>query len=78
MSILCLFCKGNSRKRLGKSRVVETRTVSSHAKHKGRTVRTFTKERVRQCLTCRWRWKTIEYVEAAKRGKKQYNLGGVK
>lgn len=53
-----------------KARVVETRKVGSHVTFRGKSTRTKTIKRVRECLECRYRWTTIEYVQAARRGRK--------
>ena len=69
MSIICMHCKPKrpGRHRLPKSRVIESRVVHSHVLFNGRSTRTRTMMRRRQC-ECGFRWLTLEYVLPAKRG----------
>lgn len=69
MSIICMHCKPKKpgRQPLPKSRVIESRVVYSHVQFNGRSARTRTMMRRRQC-ECGFRWQTIEYVLPAKRG----------
>jgi hypothetical protein len=66
MGVICLHCKvrGPGRPRSGvaggKSKVVETRRVKAKTRVRGRVEVTRTIMRIRQCLTCRWRWRTVE------------------
>lgn len=63
MTILCPHCKQNSKDSdAGASRVMATRrqSVRLHLGSAHKRVRTYTNIRLRQCLTCRWRWKTAE------------------
>ena len=69
MTIVCLHCKDSSagKSKLVKSKVLESRTVDSQAQHKGRTARTKTIRRRRQCLDCGYIWHTLEYLEQTNR-----------
>lgn len=73
MTIICLHCKvrGPGRPQSGvaggKSRVVETRRVLARTRLRGRREVTRTLQRIRECLKCRYRWKTIEVTIAPKR-----------
>lgn len=76
MTILCIFCKpkksNNGRKpgKGGESQVLGSRRVGARTQSsKGEVTRTKTMRRYRKCLTCGYRWTTLEYAEPAKRGK---------
>lgn len=72
MTIQCVYCKVTWRGKPGmyggRSKVVETRIVASRRLEPVRAKEGFvskrratrTVRRVRECLTCRFRWKTIE------------------
>ena len=66
MAALCTMCKGSKPGKrppgLGKSKVVETRRKPCHVTLRGKTARNTTLVRIRQCLKCRHRWKTMEVI----------------
>lgn len=71
MTILCLHCKSHRSGPVngkGTSRVLASRRVGSHAPFNGKSARTKTMERYRECVDCGFRWTTVEYAVAAKRG----------
>jgi hypothetical protein len=69
MSIICMHCKPKKpgRHKLPKSRVIESRVVFSHVLFNGKSARTRTMMRRRQC-ECGFRWSTLEYAAPAKFG----------
>lgn len=75
MTIICLHCKvrGPGRPRAGtaggRSRVVESRAVLSRTMLRGRREATRTMLRIRECLKCRYRWRTYEVTIMPKRSK---------
>lgn len=80
MTILCIFCKptksNNGRKpgKGGESTVLASRRVNSRTRdNQDNTTRTKTMRRYRKCLTCGYRWSTLEYAEPAKRGSNHGN-----
>lgn len=77
MSIVCLHCKPNKpgRQKMPASRVIESRVIHSRVIANGRVTRTRTMRRRRVCLGCGFRWTTIEYTEAAKRGDSHGQFG---
>lgn len=66
MSTICPLCKGSKPgprpPGLGKSKVVETRRKACHVTLRGKVQRNATLVRLRQCLKCRYRWKTMEVI----------------
>lgn len=71
MCNLCPICKGSKRgprsPRLGRSKVVETRRKPCHITFRGKALRNVTITRMRECLKCRFRWKTMEILVYSKR-----------
>ena len=69
MSVVCLHCKSVSpnKSKIVRSKVLESRTVDSQAQHNGRTARTKTIRRRRQCVDCGYIWHTLEYLEQTNR-----------
>jgi len=55
VSTYCPLCKGD-----GRSRVVETREKPSRIVWRGKRQHSKSVVRVRECLSCRLRWKTLE------------------
>jgi len=66
MTVVCPMCtrsKGGPRAPdLGKSKVVLTRSKQSDVTLKGKRQRANTFVRTRQCLQCRYKWKTVEVL----------------
>jgi hypothetical protein len=77
MSVICLHCKPKrpGKHKIPESKVIDSRLVSSRAKLDGKTVRTRTMRRRRECLKCGYRWNTLEYSLPAKRGKSHGQFG---
>jgi hypothetical protein len=75
MTIQCPHCRviwrGKPGMHGGRSRVVETRTVSARTTTTVRNVRTMTVQRLRECLTCRWRWRTREVMVPIKKMRRE-------
>ncbi len=72
MTIICMHCKGarqGLRGTLVRSRVVETRTIKSDTWVRGRREATMTVQRTRECLKCRWRWRTREAIVSTRKRK---------
>ena len=72
MSAFCALCRGSVKggrrpRDLGKSKVVESRRKPCHITLRGKVQRNTTIVRIRQCLKCRYRWKTMEVVVYEKR-----------
>ncbi|UGY15233.1 hypothetical protein HAP48_0043030 [Bradyrhizobium septentrionale] len=80
MSIICMRCKPSKPgpRKLVPSRVIESRVIHSHVLVNGRSTRTRTMRRRRECLGCGFRWTTLEYAEPAKRGASHGQFGKTK
>jgi transcriptional regulator NrdR family protein len=81
MSIICMHCKPKrtntfpARLVHTPSRVIESRVVHAHVTVDGRTARTRSMRRTRECQGCGYRWRTIEYAIPAKRGRSHGQFG---
>jgi hypothetical protein len=74
MTIICMHCKQGRQGHRGtatRSRVVETRPVRGDTWVRGRREATTTVQRVRECIKCRFRWRTRETVVPIRRKVKQ-------
>ena len=74
MTIQCVHCKitwrGKKGMHGGRSRVVETRVVAARTQTSRRVRKVVrTVQRIRECLTCRYRWKTREIAIHTKKRK---------
>ncbi len=70
MSTLCPLCNPKVGRRTpgqGRSRVVETRRKNCRVTFQGTSRRNTTVTRVRECLKCRFRWKTMEVMVFSRR-----------